>query len=75
MKYPKFLKNGDVIGITALSSGCKNAMNEITEAIANIEEYSLKVIATSNVSGDDIVSSCKKTRLLELNELLDKPIN
>lgn len=75
MKYPKFLKNGDVIGITALSGGCKDAMNEIVEAIANIEEYSLKVITTSNVSGDDIVSSCEKTRLLELNELLDKTIN
>jgi len=75
MKYPTFLKKNDLIGITALSSGCSDSVNEMNLAIDNLKKNNFRVITTNNVYGNYFVSSDKETRIKELNELLDKDIN
>ena len=73
MNYPNFLKKNDLIGITALSSGCSDSVIEMKKAISNLEkEFNVEV--TNNVYGNYIVSSNKETRINELNELLNKDI-
>ena len=73
MIYPNFLKKNDLIGLTALSSGCSDSIEEINEAISNLEKH-FKVIKTDNVYGNYIVSSSKDVRLKELNDLLKEDI-
>lgn len=74
MKYPHFLKNNDLIGITALSSGCSDSVNEMQQAITNLENYGFRVIATDNVFGNYLVSSDQKTRINQLKSLLNNDI-
>ena len=74
MKYPSFLKENDLIGITALSSGCSDSVSEMNEAINNLINEGFNVITTNNVYGNYIVSSSKENRINELNELLKKDI-
>lgn len=73
MITPNFLKENDLIGITALSNGCSDCLDEIKSAISNLEKEFI-VETTPNVYGNYIVSSCKETRIKELNELLKKDI-
>ena len=73
MIYPNFLKNNDLIGITALSSGCSDSIEEMNEAITNLEK-NFKVEITNNVYGNYIVSGSKDVRLNELNDLLKEDI-
>lgn len=74
MKYPRFLKENDVIGITALSSGAGNKLLEVKTSLNHLKEH-FRLIITPNVWGDDIVSSSKETRINEFNNLLDEDIN
>ena len=73
MIYPNFLKKNDLIGITALSSGCSDSIEEMNEAISNLSKE-FKVTTTNNVYGNYIVSSVKEERINELNELLKEDI-
>ena len=73
MIYPNFLNKNDLIGITALSSGCSDSIEEMNEAITNLSKE-FKVEVTNNVYGNYIVSSTKEDRLNELNELINKDI-
>lgn len=73
MIYPNFLKNRDLVGITALSNGCSDCVLEMKQAIANLEKH-FNVITTNNVYGNYIVSSSKEERIKELNELLENDI-
>lgn len=73
MIYPKFLAKNDLIGITALSSGCSDSVLEMKEAINNLEKE-FKVICTNNVWGNYIVSSSKGERINELKRLLKEDI-
>ena len=73
MKYPNFLKKGDYIGITALSSGTGDKIKEVKTSLNHLKEY-YKLIVTPNVYGDEIVSSDAKERIKEFNELLDEDI-
>lgn len=73
MIYPNFLKKNDLIGITALSSGCSDSIFEMKQAIANLQKE-FEVIITNNVYGNYIVSSSKEERIKELNEILNKDI-
>ncbi len=70
MIYPDYLKKKDYIGLTALSSGCSDSLDELKDSIHNLNEF--KIIVTNNNYGDYIVSSSVKTRVLEFNSLLDK---
>lgn len=74
MKYPRFLKENDTIGITALSSGTGDKLLEVKTSLNHLKEQ-FKLIITPNVWGSEIVSSPTKTRIKEFNELLDENIN
>ncbi len=73
MKYPKFLKENDLVGITALSSGTGNEINEVKIALNHLKEY-FHLIITPCVYGSSIVSADRNTRLKELNDLLKEDI-
>lgn len=74
MKYPKFLKTGDVIGVTALSMGAGKKILEVKTSFNRLKkEY--RLIVTPDVYGDEIVSATSETRIKEFNNLLDEDIN
>ena len=73
MKYPRFLKKDDLIGITALSSGTGDKIKEVKISLNHLKE-SYKLIITPNVYGNEIVSSSIKTRANEFNNLLNEDI-
>ena len=73
MKYPKFLNTNDLVGITALSCGMGNDIEESKISFNNLKKY-FKLIITPNVYGKLIVSSNVETRSKEFNELLDENI-
>lgn len=73
MITPNFLKENDLIGMTALSNGCSDCLEELNESILNLEKEFV-VETTPNVYGNYIVSSSKETRIKELKELLKKDI-
>lgn len=73
MIYPEFLKKNDCIGITALSSGCSDCLDELELSINNLsKDYS--IIVTDDVYGDSVVSASKEIRAYEFNKLLDYDI-
>lgn len=74
MKYPRFLKKNDVIGITAISSGTGDKIKEVKLSLNHLKE-DYKLIVTPNVYGGEIVSSSRETRIREFNNLLDENIN
>lgn len=73
MKYPNFLKQNDLVGITALSSGMGNDLLETKISLNHLKEY-YKLIITPNVYGSSPISSSKEERIKELNELLEEDI-
>lgn len=73
MIYPKFLKKNDCVGITALSSGCNDCLDELALSINNLSlDYQL--IITNDVYGDCVVSASKEIRSKEFNKLLENDI-
>lgn len=70
MRYPKLLKKGSLIGITALSSGASDCRDKFDLAIENLRKV-FSVILTDNVYGSNIVSSSTSERVEQLNDLLD----
>ena len=73
MKYPRFLKENDTIGITAISSGVGSRIKEAKISLNHLKEH-YKLVITPNVYGDEIVSSSIKTRIGEFNNLLNADI-
>lgn len=71
MIYPNFLKKNDLIGITALSSGCDDSLNEFQISLNNLSR-DYKVLVTNDVYGNHLVSASKEIRSCEFNDLLDK---
>ena len=72
MIYPKFIKNGSTIGITAPSDGIidSNDLIRIDNAKVNIENKGFKVVETKNVrSSNENRSSTPKERAKQLEEL------
>ena len=74
MKYPRFLKEKDTIGITALSSGAGKKIQEVKTSLNHFKKY-YRIIATPNVWGGELVSSSSDTRVKEFNDLLNEDIN
>ena len=74
MKYPRFLKKNDVIGVTALSSGAGDKIKEVKVSLNHLKE-NYRLIVTPNVYGGEIVSSSIETRVKEFNELIKENIN
>lgn len=74
MKYPKFLKTGDVIGVTALSMGAGKKILEVKTSF-NYLKKEYRLIVTPDVYGDEIVSATSETRVSEFNNLLNEDID
>lgn len=72
MKYPKFIKKGDTIGVTAPSGGFVGdaPFYQLSNAIKKVEEYGYKIITTPNVYTEiNGRSSDKMDRVKQLTEL------
>ncbi len=73
MRYPKFLKENDLIGITALSCGVGKDIVETKISFNNLKKE-FKLIISPDVYGKYYVSSDLKTRVNEFNTILDEDI-
>ena len=74
MIFPKYIKKGDTIGVTATSSGIVNELKQkrIKNAIKNFENRGYNVKVTDNVYTSDWrgCSSTGKVRGEHFNELV-----
>ena len=79
MKYPKFLKKGNTIGVPAPSDGSRDKfkINKYKHAIKYFEDNNYKVKASDNLyKSENGRSSDAKTRGLEINNMFkDKDID
>lgn len=69
MIIPKYLNDGDIIGITACSCGVLRKIDKYEKSIKNFEKNGFKISETNNVRTDGVVSSDKITRARELESL------
>lgn len=70
MKYPKFLKENDIIGITAPSAGVGEYLNDYIISINNLNKAGFKIIETKSVRNKSEISTTAVERIREFNELL-----
>ncbi len=70
MKYPKFLENNSVIGITAMSAGVGRDNESFDLSIKNLNDNGFKVVETDSVRVDSFVSNTGEVRAKELDELV-----
>ncbi len=76
MIIPKYLNNGDIVGVTACSCGVLRKIDKYEKSVKNFEKNGFKIIETNNVRTDGVVSSDKVTRARELESLfLDKNVS
>ena len=76
MKYPKFLNNNSVVGITAPSCGVANHIEDYERSLNNLKQNGFKIVETSNVRTTGYESSPSKQRAKEFNELvIDKSVD
>ncbi len=73
MYYPKFLKDNDTIGITALSSGVGHKMDSFNESVSYIQNQGFKVYETKNVRNDSEPSSSALDRAKQFHQILNDP--
>lgn len=76
MKYPEFIKKGDVISVTVPSLGFykKEQLLEYDNAIKNIEKMGFKFLETQNVrTNEKGRSSSAKERAKQLMQVLENP--
>lgn len=69
MIYPKFLKNGSIIGIPAPSGGLGGDEEELEIAIKRLNQEGFKVVETKSVRNMGVVSNDILNRAKEFNEL------
>lgn len=72
MIYPKFIKKGDTIGVSAPSNGVTREakVNQLNMAIEKLNEKGYQILETSHVRYNlDYASSDARTRALELENL------
>lgn len=73
MIIPEFLKDGDLVGVTACSCGVLYKIDKYEKSISNFKKQNLRLIETDNVRTYGIVSSDIKTRVREFEELVKNP--
>lgn len=73
MQIPTFLKDNDLIGITACSCGVLDKIDEYEKSLTNLYNNGFKIIETNNVRTNGIVSSDSITRAKELESLFLNP--
>ena len=71
MRYPEFLKDGDTIGVTAMSAGVGYSLDDYKKSINNIEKFGFKVCETKSVRVADKVSNTGEERAKELDRLIN----
>ncbi len=69
MIYPEFLKDKDLIGITAPSSGVGHKLNNYIKSINNLKKY-FNIVETKSVRNNNEISNTSQNRGKEFNELL-----
>lgn len=69
MIYPKFIKKGSTIGITAPSSGVGDKIESYERSIQQLNAHGFLCVETENVRRDGFVSSDKTQRANEVMEL------
>ncbi len=69
MIYPKYLKNGDTVGVTACSCGVLKKIDKYEKSIGHFKNNGFNIIETDNVRTGGLVSSDKVTRARELESL------
>lgn len=76
MKYPKFIKKGDTIGICAPSAGVGKCLDEYLEAKLVLSTEGFKIKETKSVTKNTNVSASAKQRAKEFYELTaDKDVD
>lgn len=73
MIYPRFVKEGGTIGITAPSAGVGDSPSEWRTVLSHLEELGYQVIETENVRSAREISSSKRKRAAQLRELAEDP--
>lgn len=72
MIYPKFLKENDIIGITAVSAGIEGEkLKQLDLSEENIRAQGYKIVETKNVRAGGVVSSTGKERAEQLKGLFE----
>lgn len=73
MIFPEFLQDNEVVGVTACSCGVLRKIDKYLKTVERFKENNLRVIETSNVRTNGVVSSDSKVRAKELKELYLNP--
>lgn len=69
MIFPKYLENGDTIGITACSCGVLGKIEKYEKSINNVKKQGFNILETDNVRTGGVVSSSNIVRARELESL------
>ncbi len=69
MIFPKYLENGDTIGITACSCGVLGKIEKYEKSINNVKKQGFNILETDNVRTGGVVSSSNVIRARELESL------
>lgn len=70
MRYPKFIKREDTIGITAVSAGVGRKIDSFNKSMESLKENKFNLKETKNVRVNNEVSSSGEQRAKEFNELV-----
>ena len=70
MIYPKFLKDGDTIGICAPSAGVGHKLDKYNKAIEVLKNNDFNIVETKSVRKNSPRSTTAKNRAKELDELV-----
>lgn len=70
MLYPVFLKENDLIGISALSSGVGHKIKSFDASLDYLKSFCFNFVETDSVRNDTEPSTNAKQRVLELNHLI-----
>ena len=70
MQYPKFIKQGQTIGITAPSAGVGDDLDSFEKSINTLKKEHFQIVETESVRKKGIVSAPAKQRAKELDELI-----
>ena len=71
MIYPEFLKENDLIGITAPSAGVGHKIESFEKSLNSLNENGFKMIETENVRNDSFVSSTALERANQIDKLVN----
>ena len=71
MIYPEFLKENDLIGITAPSAGVGHKIESFEKSLNSLKKNGFRIIETENVRNDSFVSSTALERANQIDELVN----